>query len=87
MGAWADQLLALVRWYEVLPGPRLLCLNSAEIDSEYDVIDAATIRRPMALQPHPDAEMYGQGILVYNHFFCEGMPCAAFCITAGWALP
>ena len=63
-------LCAFVRWYEValdrLDCPDLACLHWGPGDTEYDVIPAGSIRRPVTLQAHPDAER--EGILVHNHF-------------------
>ena len=74
------ELCAFVRWYETTPkglplgklphtrpatvGHQLTALRWAA-DTEYDVVAANNILRPVVLQPHPtDPEQF-----VYNHFF------------------
>ena len=71
--AWADKLMALVKWYEVTAVPlgergshSPDCVPWAVVDSEYDVIDASAIRRPVVLQPRPDPDM--QDTFVHNIF-------------------
>ncbi|KAK9787845.1 hypothetical protein WJX73_001343 [Symbiochloris irregularis] len=36
---------------------------------QYDVVPATTIKRLVVLQPHPDRELWEQGVYVHNHFF------------------
>lgn len=72
-GKLAPELFAFIRWFEtdgsVLEGPRLSCLTWATGDSMYDVVPAATLRKLVVLQPHPDPDMCEAGVFVHNHFF------------------
>lgn len=61
-------LLAFVRWYEPLEedlqGTSFRCLRWDQ-GSDYDVVHADSLLRPIALQPHPDEDYQGQFVL--NH--------------------